>query len=490
MAIQYSELQGAFGRQAHYRPQRFRARELLSPLANPELRIAGKHYPLLDVSTNGAAISAPIDVDSLQVGGSIEADFLVYGRSLQKVRGRVARIESTPRGARVGIGLVGSYFDLDQARRIDSRAALEHQLSSGPHSTSSAVPRALLDAVSEAVHVVQYYKRALQAHEEDARRAGEQAVCELAAQAYEKLAPAYAALRERASDAALEVLADKRALAAAKHYTETMLTPLLLSAPMIRRAYEKPLGYPGDYQVMLHYYDDAFEGDTAFAKAFHKLFVRHPLSAGVCTRKDFVVGKLTSDLHALRARGDLSPFQITSLGCGPAKEVPGFVEALPEWQGVVHFRLIDQEPRTLQVAFDAAQRALSASSGASFVECLNLSFGQLLKQPALLKAGGPQNFIFSTGLFDYLPLPTARQLIAALYDCLKPGGTMIIGNAKGPNRYFFCPEFVLDWSLIYRSLDDMKDMAKGLPGEARTSIELESGDAYWFLEIRKPRHED
>jgi extracellular factor (EF) 3-hydroxypalmitic acid methyl ester biosynthesis protein len=294
----------------------------------------------------------------------------------------------------------------------------------------------------------------------------------------------YAQLRERASRAAEPCMHDPHALAAAKRYTETVLTPLLLSAPMIARAYQKPLGYPGDYQVMLYYYADAFEGDTAFAKLFHKLFVQHPLSAGVCTRKDYVIECMKGELarHTAASRGT---FAVTSLGCGPAKDVSGFIDAQQSWEPQIHFRLIDQETETLQVAFEGAQRALAHSGSRGVVECLNLSFGQLLKSPKLLERGGPQHFIYSTGLFDYLNTPTAQQLIATLYDCLTPGGQMLIANAKGPNHYFFCPEFVLDWSLIYRTREEMEELARVLPSDAAVDIELESGGAYWFLKVRR-----
>ena len=156
------------------------------------------------------------------------------------------------------------------------------------------------------------------------------------------------------------------------------------------------------------------------------------------------------------------------------------------WRGgneVIEF--VHRLLRTLQVAYEGAQRSLSRCDSNGLLECLNLSFGQLLKNPALLERGGPQHFIYSTGLFDYLPVRTAQQVIEALYACLAPGGRMLIGNAKGPNDYFFCPEFVLDWSLLYRTRDEMMELTRGLPTDARVEVELEPGGAYWFLEIQK-----
>src|SRR5262249_4846082 len=159
----------------------------------------------------------------------------------------------------------------------------------GPEHVEKGLPSDFRAAVCDMVHFFQYYKRGLEPHEAAARRAGDHAVSELAARTYDTVVDRFAELRGRASDAAMPCFADPAMLRAAKQYTETILTPLLLSAPMVHRSYTKPLGYPGDYQVMEYYYDDSFEGDSAFAKVVHKLFVRHPLSAGVCTRKDYVL---------------------------------------------------------------------------------------------------------------------------------------------------------------------------------------------------------
>jgi len=478
----YADLFGAFGREAVYRPKRYRPRELLSTLARPQLRVDDRDYAVIDISSNGASLLFPHD-QSVTLGAELNVSLIVHGRETQQLAARVVRSEQEARGVRVGLAVVRGFLDLAAAKSLDETMRLERALHEGP--AHHNVPTAFREVVGEAVHLVQFYRAHLEPHEAAARASGEEAVCKLAARAYEGLLPLYGELRERASRAATAFGNDPRAWQAAKSYTTTVLTPLLLDAPMISRSYHKPLGYPGDYQVMLYYYADAFEGQTAFAKVFHRLFVQHPLSAGVCTRKDYVVDCMDGALARHEAGPVTSPFMVTSLGCGPAMEVSSFVERRRTWRGQVHWRLIDQEPRTLEVAHEGAMRALAGTEGRGSVECLNLAFGQLLKTPQLLTRGGPQHFIYSTGLFDYLPVPTGQRLLGALYECLAPGGEMLIGNAKGPNDYFFCPEFVLDWSLIYRSREQMIELASALPGGAIIDVELEPGGAYWFLRIRK-----
>ncbi len=94
------------------------------------------------------------------------------------------------------------------------------------------------------------------------------------------------------------------------------------------------MGYPGDYQVMLYYYNKSFEGDSVFAKVFHRIGIEHPMAHGVCTRKDFIV-ELMEQEHdrVLAERGDGCEFRVASLGCGPAREVSDYVSKTTKLAG-------------------------------------------------------------------------------------------------------------------------------------------------------------
>jgi len=485
MVDHYSDLQGALDSSSYYRPRRYRARQWLSPLANARIRIGAAEYPVADLSTNGAALLSPPDGFSWPVGAELDASLMLHGREAQCVRARVVRRENGPAGVRVGLGLTKGFLDLDAVSKLDADLHFAHQVSVKPAAEGARVPAAVRDVVAETAYFVQYYRRCLEPREAGARASGEEAVRALAERTYPAFSEGYDDLRARASRAALSCFDDKKTLEAAKAYTETMLTPLLVPAPIVYRSYVKPLGYPGDYQVMLYSYGDDFEGETAYAKLIHKLVANHPLSVGVRTRKNYVARHLRDEFARLRATDAECEFKVTSLGCGPAREVSEFVESESGWAGSMRFRLIDQEERALQVAFDTIQRQLSRTASRGAAECFNLSFSQLLKNPALLSRFDAQHFVYSTGLFDYLPPRIAQRLLDALYGCLKPGGLLLVGNAQGPNEHFFCPEFAFDWPLVYRTRDEMLDLVKPLPESARVEVELEPGGAYWFLKIRK-----
>jgi SAM-dependent methyltransferase len=120
-----------------------------------------------------------------------------------------------------------------------------------------------------------------------------------------------------------------------------------------------------------------------------------------------------------------------------------------------------------------------------YVVCLNLAFSQILADPNAIGAAGRQDFIFATGLFDYLRESRARELIAGLSRLLNPGGLLAIGNAIGPNEHFWSAEFVLDWTLLYRTRDEMLRLAADVPGEPVVEVVEEPGKAYYFLLVRQ-----
>ncbi len=488
----YEELMGALGRAMYYRPERKRVRDLLSRDARPQLLVAGHEYPLFDISMNGVSLLVDDGQPVLTVGRETDLTLLLYGREAYRGRARVARVEPGPRNSqRVGMGLLSGFLDLPAIQHQDDDGRLERALRFGPEYWRHKIPRPFQEAVTRAAHFVHHYRRILDNHEARYRTpggGGQAAVDALAVRALDALRGPWAEIQTEASRAAIACLEDRDVLVAAKQMTETLVTTVMMPAPLVTRTYYKPLGYAGDYQVMLYYYDNLLEGDSVFARVFHKFGAEHPLSAGVRTRKDYVIGKMARE-HA-RVLASAGPegatFSVTSLGCGPGREVSEYLATGTVWPGRLALTLIDQEDQALSIAYHECQREIVSRDLAASLSCLNLSFVQMLRDPSLVPVDQQQDFIVSTGLFDYLRESTAQALVLGLYQRLKSGGLLTLGNALGPNEFFWTPEFLVDWTILYRSREDMLRLARLLPESASVDVEVEPGNAYYFLVIRKP----
>lgn len=493
MAKSYEALMGSLGRSMFYRPERQRVRELLSRDARPKLLINGAEYPLFDVSMNGLSFLTPNGGGEWPIGATIDLELLLHEEPIYSGTAHVARVEPGPRGARVGVGLMTGYLDLPEFRRRDDQKLLEEQMDGGSAGQFARVPRAYREKVTEILHFFQYYRRAFDYHERRFRAEGatDSDLLAFAQRAYEALREPYYQLHREATAAAMEFIGDRETLVIAKEYTETMLVPLTLDIPLNKRAYLKPLGYPGDYQVMLYYYNKSFEGDSVFAKVFHRIGIEHPLAHGVCTRKDYIVELMEAEHdRVLAERGAGCEFRVASLGCGPAREVSDYVAKRRSWPGTAIFTLIDQEEEALGVAFRSCKREIGEWGAPAQLDLLNLSFVQMINEGVPLHDPESQDYIYCTGLFDYIKESRAQVLIGALFGLLAPGGLMSVGNAIAPQDCFWTPEFLGDWSMIYRTREQVERLAGKLPPNAEVEVAPEPGNAYFFLNVRKMKTDD
>jgi hypothetical protein len=480
---------GSIGRAMFFRPERQRVRELLSRDAQPRLLVNGHEFPLFDISMNGLSFLSSSDVEQWPIGHEIEMALVLHDEEVYKGLARIARAEPGPRGARVGVGLTTGFLDLPEILRCDDEKRLERDLHEGPADIQDRVPERYREVVTKISHFLGYYRRSLARHEQRYRAdgKGEEGCIELAKRAFEAIGQTWWDLQCEASRAALECLADREVLLASKEYTETLVTPAVLDSPIGWRTYNKPMGYAGDFKTMLFYYNNDFEGDTAFGKVVHKFYVgKYPLGVGVRTRKDLMVEFMENEHRRLLAEdGDSPSFRVASLGCGPAREVTDFIARNRTWPGNVVWTLIDQEEEALSEAYRASRSEISKWGSNAHLNLLNLSFVQLLSEGVPLQEPESHHFIYSVGFFDYVRESRAQSLITALYDLLATGGLLAIGNAIAPNEHFWSTEFLVDWTLLFRSREEMMSLCARLPETAEVEVITEAAGAYYFLLIRK-----
>ena len=249
---------------------------------------------------------------------------------------------------------------------------------------------------------------------------------------------------------------------------------------VMKRCYEKPLGYPGDFQIMNYVYEWQRVGNTPYEKLLHRIGIETGACVGTRLR---MTQKIVADYIAEEPAD--TPLNIANLGCGSAYEVYDYlkIERLPR---PVNFTLIDQDDRALTHAYEHAYPEVVRHAGRAKVQCLQASFAQLLKAGALFRALPPQDVIYSLGLYDYLSARRAKALTRDLYEQVKPGGKLILANVrKGRESCEWPLEFVTDWSLIYRTEADMLELIDGLDVR-NVSIDIDSTKCIYLMVVDKP----
>jgi hypothetical protein len=147
--------------------------------------------------------------------------------------------------------------------------------------------------------------------------------------------------------------------------------------------------------------------------------------------------------------------------------------------------LVDPEIEALNYAISSIYGSIRRGLPSVLVSGLNVSFTEMLRPRSTLRHLPPQDLIYSAGLVDYLNLKLARSLISKLYEHLRPGGQVIIGNVNDAGKGSYWPlEYALDWTLFFRNVEEMAAMADGIKGEV--TIEPDASGAMYMLSLRKP----
>ncbi|MEY2933237.1 MAG: hypothetical protein RL033_3986 [Pseudomonadota bacterium] len=482
----YTELEGASGRDMFFRPDRYPRSELGSVGVAVEVAREGVLHrcELQDVSQNGFAFQWPWEL-APQVGDLLDEVTLRFD-SHEAYRGQV-RIRSIRRHDKttlVGVSPIDTLMNIDDVLLLrDVKARI-------------AEPNFQCPVLAEAPWRVsgQDHFKALVA---DLRLFLEDAEDSFAALEAalpwhvvhgEQESPAREALIERISvgfvadvvhaskeiDSALRA-APKDCREALRAYSLRQLDARLMMSPMAHRARHKPLGYPGDYEVMNGMYGRHFSGPTLFAKAMNLALVMIPAAQAVRNRKDLIKDRLAAALDHHSSTGE--PLRILSVAAGPAEEVWGLLAERAQIDVPLEIVLFDQDRSALAFSYARLSRIVAAR-WQDRVRIIHLhdSITRLLRGSTQLAAASGFHAVYACGLFDYLQPHSWVSLSRTLYEALAPRGTLYLGNMVPacPSRWLM--EFHLDWSLEYRERAELLELARrAAPGASTTILEEPSG---------------
>lgn len=479
----YEQLTGAEGRRMFYRAERFRPEQLFRD-AIPSVVIDNERTSLKNLSMTGLAVqSSQGDRWDEKVGAEIPFEFRLGEAPLFGGSGRVRRVE--PHGVRalVGLEFTSGYLDIPAIVSQHDNLVLSQALADPAFGTSEGLLPEFLQLCTEIVNLFRSYKDLLETYESRLTATGperEKLLLDALIACEDRMVPQWQELWYRGNDVLAPVWSDPAMLARHKRYAERVLTPDFMPGAVMKRCYEKPLGYPGDYQIMNYVYEWQRVGNTPYEKLLHRIGIETGACVGTRLR---MTQKLIADRIAAQP-GD-EPLNIANLGCGSAYEVYDYLK-IGKLPRPVNFTLIDQDHRALTHAYEHAYPEVVRHAGRAKVQCLQASFAQLLKAGALFRALPPQDVIYSLGLYDYLSARRAKALTRDLYDQVKPGGKLILANVKKGRESCEWPlEFVTDWSLIYRTEQDMLDLLEGLDAE-NVTIEVDSTKCIYLMVADKP----
>jgi extracellular factor (EF) 3-hydroxypalmitic acid methyl ester biosynthesis protein len=250
-----------------------------------------------------------------------------------------------------------------------------------------------------------------------------------------------------------------------KFYHENLF-PLLYVTPYTKRVYDKPLGYPGDFEMMLYLYSNEYVGESIYGKLIHKYAVNIPTAIANRTRVEYFKKQILNVLEI-----NPSP-KVLSVACGPAQELFNFWGSC-KTKIPGEYTLMDFEKLGLEHIKDKITRSKFKKDKGLNTTFLLEDIKVLIKKNDSSEKVEKFDFVYAIGLADYFSDKVLIRIIKTLLSLLNNGGTLIIGNVSTGDEHRAFTELLGEWFVNHRSFSDIENLVKSLPENLTYDIEFE-----------------
>ena len=237
-------------------------------------------------------------------------------------------------------------------------------------------------------------------------------------------------------------------------------------------AFSKPRGYAGDAELLDYIYGREerwpVPETTPLGQRIFDYTTLAPAAEGVRARRGFVADLVD------RLADDMDHPHILSIAAGHLREA--ILSSAVKRRRIGRYIALDSDSDSLV----EVERSYSCYG----VESVHASIRHLLAQRVRL---GQFDLVYSTGLFDYLQQRAAQRLTWTMFQMLRPGGRLLVANFLPGIRDVGYMETYMSWRLVYRTRQEMLDVARCLAQSEIRDIRLfsEEGQNIIFLMVTK-----
>lgn len=261
-----------------------------------------------------------------------------------------------------------------------------------------------------------------------------------------------------------------------KDFLRDQLAGLFWEAPLHQRALLKPLGYAGDYEMIRMLHDsNPFQGPSSYFKIMNALGCRCISGRATVARVPYLIKKFL-ELEKYKR------FSVLDIACGPSIEIQEWIKKNP--YSDAEFYLVDQDPEAISFSQKAIQDIKRENGSTLPVSFHSLPIKDLLTSN-LTQEWPRFDLIYSAGLFDYFDDTIFCAALLGLWPLVAEGGSLLVGNLS-PSDYSKTAKWYLDdWPLIYRTEENLRNIASIIPDPKIVSIETEETGINFFLNLKK-----
>lgn len=223
---------------------------------------------------------------------------------------------------------------------------------------------------------------------------------------------------------------------------------------IVKRALNKPRGYPGDYATLEMIYNNQSLSER-IGRCSDKYFLENEYAIAVKNRRE----KMKELLADFIKNSNLPSINILNLGCGSSREVKELLfncDFINKKQ--LNFILIDQD----QEALDFSKESLKEAPPNIKFKFLKQDILSLLKNETCKDELGIYSLIYSIGLADYLPDRLLKRLMQFCIGLLSVGGNFIIAHKDIGRCDPVHPNWFCNWRFYSRNENDLINLVKAI----------------------------
>ena len=250
----------------------------------------------------------------------------------------------------------------------------------------------------------------------------------------------------------------------------------ILMSSTADRMYAKPRGYARDFYTFEQIHRDEASGAGSIGPVLDRCIMALPVVKAVQNRHHLLAREIQKTLETV----DIKPAHVTSLACGPAREIFEVFASIERPQEL-KCTLIDTDLQALSyVAGLATEKDLRRHIDMKMENLTYLAMGR--KKVAM----PPQDLVYCAGLLDYLSDNLTIKLLDFIHGILKPGGRVILGNFLPDHHDKAFMDWVLNWKINHRSEADMHRLFETSDfNRSATAVHVEMQEVYLLAECIK-----
>ena len=274
-----------------------------------------------------------------------------------------------------------------------------------------------------------------------------------------------------------EIIGDEVLMKEVKQRVRMVLGYFLYQSTVFKRGFEKPRGYPGDYQMLEIVYNNR-EVSSGIGGYIDRYGLEVPYAIAIRLRKDTMRDILREYLCA----SSNPVLKILNLASGGCREIRELCENPPPYEGTVDLYCIDQDEEALNFS-----RAALAALDTGYIN-VHLVKGNILRLEDLeLGTNNSFDLIYSIGIADYLQDRMLTKIFRDSYNKLKVGGRLIVAYKDKERHRPVALHWYGDWYFIPRNEDELIGLAQEAMGKDNICVSIirEPSGVIFFADIKK-----